>query len=40
MHGSILAGSQAQYNAKSKDGSAICPDCKLEELLKDVQVRF
>lgn len=40
MRGSILTGLQAQYNVKAKDGSAICPDCKLKELLKDVQVPF
>lgn len=31
MQGSILTGEQAKYNAKSKDGQPICPECKLNE---------
>lgn len=32
-HGTILTGTQKQYNAKSKDGKDICPDCKLNEII-------
>lgn len=31
--GKILSGDQAQYNAKSKDGTVICAECKLDELM-------
>jgi len=30
--GTILTGTQRQYNAKSKDGKDICAECKLQEI--------
>lgn len=31
--GTVLTGNSAQYNAKSIDGTSICPGCKLEEII-------
>lgn len=31
--GTILSGMQSQYNARSNDGTIICADCKLDELM-------
>jgi hypothetical protein len=36
MKGSIIVGPNRQYNCRLKDGTIVCPDCKLEEIIGEV----
>lgn len=36
MQGSIIVGPNRLYNSKLKNGTVVCVDCKLKEIMKEV----
>jgi hypothetical protein len=37
--GRVMTGPQTQYNARSKDGTIVCTDCRLREIIADAAHR-